>query len=682
MLVFVTGIASAQSPTVIACNVFAQPLTVRAEGLAEQLGDVTTTCTGGTAPAAGTALPQVNISVTTSVNLTNRLLSDPITDALLFIDDPQPLAPGNGLGAQSPCAPAAGSTVCAPLFASATVGAASETSALGTIRNIFQGVRQNDTTVVFLAVPINAPGVGGSRTYRVKNLRGAIAGSTATNGQIFAFVSIQNPPANLQLNSSTANIGFVQPGIAVALRNQAGTGGLSTGSARIFNFVCDTYNRDLYDNSANNYSGSGAGNTFTLTGRSSVIRYTEGYPASFKRRDVNPPLTEPTATVGNQNVPQSNNGLDPAVINNLVVDSGFFNINFTATNGLNRAGRADHGTRLRAVFGNIPANIKVFVSAHALNSALAFSTTSSRSSGGGETGIGNGATNAGAGNAVALQPKAFAVSSTTTGQNIAAATVLANPLSAAEEWSVGSRVLPAGYPSGAQAGLLELPVSGGSASAIWEIFSETPNDTDRLSFAIAWAYRSVANPGAGTATASGSFAPVGGGSTMSAGATIPRFSDSGSTASTVASWNLCVTNLLYPFVTNQVGFDTGMSVSNTTQDPFGTPSQSGNFTVNYYGGTTGGGAAPAAQTTTSVLAGGQTAVFSLSSGGTNGIAATPGFQGYIIVQCQFRFAHGFAFISDLGAAKLSHGYLALVMDLSGTGDSLNRTGIAGENLGQ
>jgi hypothetical protein len=34
----------------------------------------------------------------------------------------------------------------------------------------------------------------------------------------------------------------------------------------------------------------------------------------------------------------------------------------------------------------------------------------------------------------------------------------------------------------------------------------------------------------------------------------------------------------------------------------------------------------------------------------------------MIAQCSFQYAHGFAFISDLGANKLSEAYLALVLD--------------------
>jgi hypothetical protein len=34
----------------------------------------------------------------------------------------------------------------------------------------------------------------------------------------------------------------------------------------------------------------------------------------------------------------------------------------------------------------------------------------------------------------------------------------------------------------------------------------------------------------------------------------------------------------------------------------------------------------------------------------------------MFAQCNFQFAHGFAFISDLGARNLAMGYLALVVN--------------------
>jgi hypothetical protein len=40
----------------------------------------------------------------------------------------------------------------------------------------------------------------------------------------------------------------------------------------------------------------------------------------------------------------------------------------------------------------------------------------------------------------------------------------------------------------------------------------------------------------------------------------------------------------------------------------------------------------------------------------------PGFNGYVIAVCNFQYAHGFAFVSDLGAQKLAMGYLADVLN--------------------
>ena len=110
-------------------------------------------------------------------------------------------------------------------------------------------------------------------------------------------------------------------------------------------------------------------------------------------------------------------------------------------------------------------------------------------------------------------------------------------------------------------------------------------------------------------------------------------------------------------MTNQAGFDTGIAISNTSRDPFAnqnTRLQAGTCTLNYYGGTTGGGAAPAAQTTNAAVEAGAQLLFVLSSGGNLGVAATPGFQGYIIAQCRFQYAHGFAFVTDgpIGQARL------------------------------
>jgi hypothetical protein len=128
--------------------------------------------------------------------------------------------------------------------------------------------------------------------------------------------------------------------------------------------------------------------------------------------------------------------------------------------------------------------------------------------------------------------------------------------------------------------------------------------------------------------------------------------------------------LLYPYMTNQAGFDTGYSISNTTADPFETEPRSGTCTLHYFGSVTGGGAPPPPMQTQTIEPG-QTATAVLSSGGSHGITAAPGFQGYMIVECDFPLAYGLAFITDgpIGQARVGTSYLAVVLDEKQRGPS-------------
>jgi hypothetical protein len=215
----------------------------------------------------------------------------------------------------------------------------------------------------------------------------------------------------------------------------------------------------------------------------------------------------------------------------------------------------------------------------------------------------------------------------------------------------------------AKQSIAPVTLSGGAGTAVWEITAANPFSSEQLVVPVFVSY--TANtaqnlPGVGSSSVTGNYAPISTVTVASSSAPIPRFASNPKNASAF-SVNSCVTDILFPFVTNQSGFDTGIAIANTSLDPFGTPAQAGACTINYYGATTGGGAAPAAQTS-SVVPAGTELVFSLSSGGNLGIAATPGFQGYIIAVCKFQYAHGFAFISDLGAQKLAEGYLGIILD--------------------
>ena len=104
----------------------------------------------------------------------------------------------------------------------------------------------------------------------------------------------------------------------------------------------------------------------------------------------------------------------------------------------------------------------------------------------------------------------------------------------------------------------------------------------------------------------------------------------------------CTTTLLFPYVTNMVGFDTGIAISNTS-------SEAGSCTISYYGDN-----APAGPMESSEIAGEGQMAFTVSS-------RVSAFQGYITAVCNFREAHGFAFITDgfAGTPELAQGYLAV-----------------------
>lgn len=218
----------------------------------------------------------------------------------------------------------------------------------------------------------------------------------------------------------------------------------------------------------------------------------------------------------------------------------------------------------------------------------------------------------------------------------------------------------------------QVPLSGGTGSAIWEITTAIPTPTSAqksISFGVSLEWTSNTSNGLPGLTGStpgavaGLLAPT---STVdyASNAAIPRFRENPFGA-TVFSIIPCVSNLLFPFVTNQAGFDTGVALVNTSLDnavakqPFNTNTQHGTCTVYYFNGTT---SAPAPQVTPDIVAGGMYA-FTLQSGGVAGATSSAqGFQGYIIARCNFQFAHGYAFISDRNTPSLgSQGYLALVI---------------------
>jgi hypothetical protein len=119
-------------------------------------------------------------------------------------------------------------------------------------------------------------------------------------------------------------------------------------------------------------------------------------------------------------------------------------------------------------------------------------------------------------------------------------------------------------------------------------------------------------------------------------------------------------------VAGQSGFDTGISIANTSTDPFNTPTSSGLCSLYWYGGTPGSITATATNPQTSVLgAGGVNSNVPIISGTTALTLASQsvpaGWSGYMIASCNFQFAHGYAAVSDVGVRNIMASYLALII---------------------
>ena len=199
-----------------------------------------------------------------------------------------------------------------------------------------------------------------------------------------------------------------------------------------------------------------------------------------------------------------------------------------------------------------------------------------------------------------------------------------------------------------------------------------PNAIDSFKVGVYITYSSnVAqnSPPAGTAQVNLSFAPTptaafsaSAGAAASSTLTIPRFIADPNAAKNIFNMNVCRTVLLYPYVTNTSGYDTGVAIANTSTDPFGTGAQSGSCKLNWYQGTNnppvGDTGNIASGTVWATLA--SVSVPNFGSGGPNG-------SGYMIAVCNFQYAHGFAVVQDLGGRNFGMSYLALVIPDPGSG---------------
>jgi len=253
---------------------------------------------------------------------------------------------------------------------------------------------------------------------------------------------------------------------------------------------------------------------------------------------------------------------------------------------------------------------------------------------------------------------------------------------------VGTDPTAAGTSAIPSAGIGPATISSPGGTAVWEITGSDNVFTPVIAFNV-----TITVP-AGTPAPSTSIAVAGGYApyppTAAALATwaapssslpIPRFINLPQTHANLLQVVPCVTNLLFPYVVDipSIGWATGIALANTSNDGaiFGieaTIPQKGTCTEYYFGEN-----APTTPPVTPVIdststaAGGAVYTFGVDS-------VAPGFEGYLIVRCNFQYGHGFAFITGpVNSNTVAQGYLALVIPDIATGRSpANPFPIAGQ----
>jgi len=678
----------------VVCNLNpANPTIVSAENISALVGDYVLICSGGTPTPTGTAIPQDDITLTLNVNVTSRLLGNGYIDALMTIDEPYPVA-GLG-GTPNPSAPAPPKVVGSPsgqrVCFSVTSGAVgNQSSPVGC--NVMNGLFNpatflfsgnpydpagpngagaynvfvahtgaNAGQVTWLGVPIDAPGTAGSRIIRMTNIRANACSTTVSNGlvptAITAVLSFNGGQTIVLNGTSSQTLAFVQQGLFVSSTN-----------ARLVQ--CTNLNS----------GGGGLGGNFGGTAHSGVpvfaVTLTEGYAAAFKRKTaafLPSVITDVNDANNTAPLPQNVPGF------NYNSESGF------EPPSTPQLGAATQGDRFLLTFNNVGTGVSLWVPQYVAlvvaATGLAGAPIPGNGAPVGTTGGWQGgwlqlvASNSDLnGNITSVAPQATGTFGPTglgtffTGG--------ANPF-------LGSTTAVP-QPAGPFANAVQLTGTGSTLTAVYETVNADPSAIEKANIPIAAAF--VSNtaqnlPAPGQSTVTASFAPLSTDQVASATDVIPRWCNKSSAANSFII-GVCTCDLLFPFVTNAAGFDTGIAIANTSLDVYGTTPQNGTITLNFFGSLPGTPApAPITAQTSSTIAAGTELVFTLSNGnGGQNIQPEVGFQGYIIAVAQFQWCHGFAFISDLGAQKLAEGYLAIQLDAY-AGSGLNRTGIVGEVQG-
>jgi hypothetical protein len=365
-------------------------------------------------------------------------------------------------------------------------------------------------------------------------------------------------------------------------------------------------------------------------GSVATLSFTELIPNAFKTRIA--PVGTFSSYIGtNSAAYYDSNNLGDIPGQLYSSESGFI---FPAVNV--QAGLADFGTRLKATFTNLPAGATVYVSGTNIITAP---------------------------NSVPGNPGGFYAPQPAYALLLTAATGEAGPFAAAGTGMVA--------------------LSGTNPMAVWEVVNTNTSAIENFSFSVSISYAAntppvvnptgpVTPPVAGTPSVTLDYAPSSTVPGASATAPIPRFTPGVMAGSGLPNGIIqiapCQTLLLFPYLVSIPGWDSGIAISNTSKDPVGTATTTGNCTLNFYGTNAPTTPVYLPADGVSLIAPGTSSATLLSTI----VTTAGGFSGYAFASCNFQYAHGFAFISDFGLRNWATDYLALVVN---NGNQLNARGV-------
>ncbi|MGJ5818508.1 InlB B-repeat-containing protein [Paludibaculum fermentans] len=286
----------------------AYSLPLRASEISARIGEIVVTCSGGTPTPAGQAVPTVDFQVYFNANYTGRI-AGALTESLLLIDAPGPLAQVPCTGDPSTCGWTGGSPGV----------------------NVFQGKVLAPNAIAFYGVPVDPPGDFKLRAFQFANMRinASELPVSATLIPTIATASVTATGLTVKQGAELI-IGYAQTAIRAAVRNAAG------------------------DTTVNSPTGVEFPNCTTVTKqRFANLRFSEQFGTALQAPNwTYDPVTGAAGTPNRQ-----------ATVGEIYSgESGFYNPNFPATNNLNKAGLADSGTRVQATFSGLPAGATIYVS--------------------------------------------------------------------------------------------------------------------------------------------------------------------------------------------------------------------------------------------------------------------------------------------------------------------------------